>query len=217
MQPAPPCSQTADPPERGSGEPTAAERLASFDREIARLNLGVAGAGWPIVAAACDEAQGLRYLLKQVERYESSVSRLHQASRALEENCQMYTRTLESVRPKAEDKAGELPGKYVCASEKLYKKDLLAKGSLPEIEGVDPKLVAKYWPKASFTFELKAQGEIAVSAAVKGRVMWEASLRLDELLKQRAEGVRAIEEEGVEIQLAALLQLIDDKFYSRRK
>jgi len=145
------------------------------------------------------------------------VQLLHAAAKSLEGNVEMYTRTLESVRPRADEKAGALPEKYVCASDKLVKKELLAKGSMPEIEGVDPKVVAKYWPKASFTFELKAQGEIAISAAVRGQAMWDASLRLDELLKDRAAGERAVVAEGVEIQLEPLLKLIDDKFYSRRK
>ena len=130
----------------------------------------------------------------------------------------MYTRTLEAVRPSVSGgKGGTLPDKYVCTSDKLHKKEFFAKGTMPEIEGVDPKLVAKYWPRASFTFELKAQSEINISAVVRGRVMWEASLRLDELLKMSSEGVRAFEEEGVEIQVKPLLQLIDDKFYARRK
>ena len=45
----------------------------------------------------------------------------------------------------------------------------------------------------------------------------QGSLRLDELLKQRAEGLTQIEHEGVDIQLPALLKLIDDKFYRKKE
>ena len=200
------------------GEPSCIERLGTFNRELARLNICADGAAWPLVFAANDEAQGVRYLHRQLARYESSAERLRSAAAALEENIQMYMRTLEAVRPSVSGgKGGSLPAKYVCTSDKLQKKELFAKGTMPEIEGVNPKLVAKYWPRASFTFELKAQGEINISAVVRGRVMWEASLRLDELLKMSSEGVRAVEEEGVEIQVKPLLQLIDDKFYAPRK
>ena len=212
------------------GEPSCIERLGTFNRELARLqgvngslnharlHLSADGAAWPLVFAANDEAQGVRYLHRQLARYESSAERLRSAAAALEENIQMYMRTLEAVRPSVSGgKGGSLPAKYVCTSDKLQKKELFAKGTMPEIEGVNPKLVAKYWPRASFTFELKAQGEINISAVVRGRVMWEASLRLDELLKMSSEGVRAVEEEGVEIQVKPLLQLIDDKFYAPRK
>lgn len=200
------------------GEPSCVERLGAFNRELARLHISADGAAWPLVFAANDEAQSVRYLHRQLARYESSANRLRSAAAALEENIQMYTRTLEAVRPSVSGgKGGTLPDKYVCTSDKLHKKEFFAKGTMPEIEGVDPKLVAKYWPRASFTFELKAQSEINISAVVRGRVMWEASLRLDELLKMSSEGVRALEEEGVEIQVKPLLQLIDDKFYARRK
>ena len=93
---------------------------------------------------------------------------------------------------------------------------LLGSGA-PEIEGVDPKLVAKYWPKASFTFELRAHGEIVMSASVKGRTMWDGSLHLDELLKARSQGTPQVDLEGVDIDVDALLTLIDSKFQRKKE
>jgi hypothetical protein len=181
--------------------------------ELYASGFGEGETAWALVTAALEESLGVRYLAAQHARYASSLERLAAASASLEGNIDMYSHTLEAVRP-AEGQG--LPDKYVCSTEKLQRKGLLPPAP-PAIEGVEPKIVAKYWPRASFTFELKAGGEIHVAAAVKGRVMWEGDLRLDELLKQRAEGVDAIEVDGVDIHLQPMLTLIDQKFYQREK
>merc|ERR1712070_721948 len=120
---------------------------------------------------------------------------------------------IDGVRPSA------LPEKYGCSSDKLHKKGLLG-AAVPTVEdlnldGVDQKTVNKYWPKAWFTFEMRAHGELSVSAAVKGIEMWGGALRLDELLKKRANGESYITHEGVQIALDPLLELVDAKLYGK--
>ena len=154
-------------------------------------------------------------MARQISRYESSVSRLHAAAAGLQDNIAMYNHTLVAVRPEGGARSSSGSEKYVCTSDKLQRKGLISASSLPTLEDVDPKLVAKYWPKASFSFELRPEGEIRVGASVKGRTMWESTLRLDELLRLRAAGTEHIEHEGVELYLPALLELIDAKLYRK--
>ena len=45
-------------------------------------------------------------------------------------------------------------------------------------------------------------------------LVWEADFKLDELLKQRAQGLEQMELDGFLISIAALLALVDDKFLS---
>ena len=126
----------------------------------------------------------------------------------------MYRHTLVAVRPEG-GVASSATERYTCSLDKLVRKGLLSGSSLPTLDDVDPKLVAKYWPKASFSFELRPEGEICVGASVKGRDVWESTLRLDELLRIRAAGTDHIEHMGVELYLPALLELIDVKLYRK--
>ena len=48
------------------------------------------------------------------------------------------------------------------------------------------------------------------SSAVQ--IIWEGDFMLDELLKQRAQGLKQLEIDGFHISILSLLQLIDDKF-----
>ena len=45
------------------------------------------------------------------------------------------------------------------------------------------------------------------------QIIWEGDFMLDELLKQRAQGLVEIEIDGFRISIPALLTLIDDKFH----
>ena len=44
------------------------------------------------------------------------------------------------------------------------------------------------------------------------QIIWEGDFMLDELLKQRAQGLKQLEIDGFHISILSLLQLIDDKF-----
>ena len=118
------------------------------------------------------------------------------------------------MRPAAVDGKANTNLKYSCSGEKLQRKGLLGAGA-PVMEGVDPKLVAKYWPKASFTFELQPHGELSIRADVKGRTLWDGSLRLDDCLRRRADGVPAIDVSGVDVSLPELLDLLDKKLFMK--
>ena len=109
-----------------------------------------------------------------------------------------------------------MPPKYVATADKLCKRGLLAAGSVPTLADVEPRLVKKYWPRASFTFELRPLGELGVKAEVKGQCVWEGGLRLDEALRRRAEGAETIDVGGLEVGLGALLDLLDSKFFMKR-
>ena len=198
----------------------AAEQLRKLDTDLrvhwARVGRPQTEAPWAVVKEALGDARAVTYLKRQASTYESSVARLRAAATQLEEEVALYSRTLEQVRPAPLEGKANTPLKYVCTGEKLQKKGLIGSGA-PVVEDVDPKLVARYWPKASFTFELQPHGELSMRADIKGRTVWEGQLRIDDCLRRRADGVPAIDVSGVEVSLPELIDLLDKKLFMSKK
>ena len=183
---------------------------------------------WRLVRAALGEARTCAYLHQQACAYSSSVERLRAAGVRLAEEVALYGRTLEQVRPTGDQAkggggggGGGAPLRYSCSGEKVQRKGLLAGGAWPAVSqsvqegGAEPSRAASrgVWSRATFSFELRAHGDLSVRAEAKGRPLWEGSVRLDDCLRRRAEGALTVEVNEVEMAIGPLLDLLDAKLF----
>ena len=181
---------------------------------------------WAVVAAARDELQAAQFVASQVSKYEASLARLHAALATLRENKAIFETTLEAVKMQSSGAGGAPaaaggggakapPSSFTFACGALAKRGIF----LADADEVAPALSAaaepdvrkraKLWAKATVTLELLAPGELALRAAAAGKPLWGTTFTLDGLLTQ-CEGIRHVELDSVQVNLAQLVDLINE-------
>jgi len=199
-----------------------------LERHIRQLELGGNEEILNLVKAALDEIRGVRILSSQVEKYRSSRDKMRAAAAQLQDNITMYEKTLEQIKRQSALKAKStgaaqspgaaekdtFPGPFKFTHSQLSKRGLFV--GLPSLPELSEKKTARLLHRATYVLELTEPGEYCVRALFKvggaEQVIWEGVFMLDELLKQRAQGLKQLDVDGFRINIPSMLQLIDDKF-----